>query len=62
MAKANKNITHVVIAPFRDRKEFGNNSYLVGDDVSHFTAERLESLITRNLVGSPANAETEDTE
>lgn len=38
-----------VVSPFRDKDDF-SKQYEVGNDVSHFDADRLKDLITRELV------------
>lgn len=40
---------HVVQVPFRDADDF-SIKYEVGDDVSHFSNERKEELISRNII------------
>ncbi len=41
---------YFVILPFKDNKIYGNESYSIGDDVSHFDTERLERAVERGLV------------
>ena len=40
---------HIVTSPFRDKSDF-TKAYNVGDEVSHFDAERLAHLVTNKLV------------
>lgn len=50
-----------VVKTFRDSAEYIKdgqmNVYNVGDDVSHFDAERLEKLVERKLVEGSAKEE-----
>lgn len=41
---------YYVISPFKDKKQFGNQSYSIGDEVSHFENERLKKAIELGLV------------
>jgi len=45
--KSEKNF--VVVSPFRDASDF-NKTWSIGQDVSHFTKERLEKCINLKLV------------
>ena len=55
-----------VIVPFQDAREYAGSSepkqYEVGDDVSHFDAERLQLSIQRGLVRDNNAEATEETE
>lgn len=41
---------YYVIQPFKDKREYGDNSYEIGDEVSHFNTERLKNAIELGLV------------
>lgn len=40
----------IVLEKFQDRREYGNAVHEVGEDVSHFSPERLDVLVKRGLV------------
>lgn len=41
---------YIAIKPFKDKKEHGSNAYEPGDDVSNFSAERLERGIELKVI------------
>jgi len=43
-----KTAGYFVTSPFRDKSDF-SKLYNIGDDVSHFDAERLENLVKNGL-------------
>ena len=53
---------YYVIAPFKDKKQYGSESYSIGDDVSHFETERLKKAIELGLIEFRENKveQTED--
>jgi len=51
---------YIVVNPFQDRAVYGSDKYEVGDDVSHFDADRLESAISRKLVELNVTPKTEE--
>lgn len=53
---------YYVVSPFKDKKQYGSNSYNIGDDVSHFDTERLKKAIDKGLVEFAENIEEQKPE
>ncbi len=41
---------YYVLQSFKDNKKYGNNTYAIGDEVSHLSNERLLTAINLGLV------------
>lgn len=54
---------YIAIAPFKDNKAHGNNSYQPGDDVSHLSEERINRGIEQKVIAlakPEKNADSDD--
>lgn len=51
---------YYVLKSFKDNKKYGNNTYAIGDEVSHLSNERLSLAIELGVVEFRENDITEE--